>query len=129
MSASKRDTGSNLAKVDAQVVQPDEYDELPEWTEETFARADLVIGGRVVRRGRPKAATTKIPVTLRLDPDVLAAFRAGGAGWQTRMNDALRQAIGPSGRGRGQRIQKNAPGVSKPKADEPAPTRKPKKAR
>jgi uncharacterized protein (DUF4415 family) len=44
------------------------------------------------RRGRPKAASTKELVTLRLDPDVLRFFRGNGDGWQTRINDALRKA-------------------------------------
>lgn len=45
------------------------------------------------RMGRPKAAVTKERVTIRLSPDVLAAFRATGAGWQTRMDAALREWI------------------------------------
>jgi len=40
-------------------------------------------------RGRPRSVTHKIPVTLRLDPQIVNFFRAGGRGWQTRMNDAL----------------------------------------
>ena len=47
-----------------------------------------------VQRGRPKAAVTKTAVTLRLDPDVVASFRATGKGWQGRMNAALRKAAG-----------------------------------
>ncbi|MDO5059941.1 MAG: BrnA antitoxin family protein [Neisseria sp.] len=46
-----------------------------------------------IRRGRPKAAQTKEQVTLRLSPDVLAAFRKDGKGWQTRINEALRQYL------------------------------------
>lgn len=41
------------------------------------------------RRGRP-AGSDKESTTIRLDRDILAAFRAGGPGWQTRMNAALR---------------------------------------
>ena len=41
--------------------------------------------------GRPKATVTKEAVNIRLSPDVLAAFRAGGAGWQTRVDAALRE--------------------------------------
>jgi uncharacterized protein (DUF4415 family)/uncharacterized DUF497 family protein len=52
-------------------------------------------------RGRPKADRTKVPVTLRLDRDVVEAFRAKGPGWQTRMNAALREAAAGSSRGRG----------------------------
>jgi uncharacterized protein (DUF4415 family) len=39
--------------------------------------------------GRPKAERTKVPVTMRLDPDVLAYFKASGPGWQTRMGEVL----------------------------------------
>jgi len=39
--------------------------------------------------GRPKAEVTKQPVNIRLSPGVLAAFRASGAGWQTRIDAAL----------------------------------------
>ncbi|MBU6163320.1 MAG: BrnA antitoxin family protein [Myxococcales bacterium] len=45
----------------------------------------------MVRRGRPPAAKTKVALTVRYDADVIAAFRATGKGWQTRMNDALRE--------------------------------------
>ena len=41
------------------------------------------------RRGRPKADVTKEPVTVRLDPEIVAYFRETGAGWQTRLNDVL----------------------------------------
>jgi uncharacterized protein (DUF4415 family) len=44
-----------------------------------------------VQRGRPKAEVTKVPVKLRLDPDVLAVLRATGDGWQTRVNRILRE--------------------------------------
>lgn len=47
-----------------------------------------------VKRGRPKAEVTKVSTTIRLDPDVLEAFRAEGPGWQSRINAALRQAAG-----------------------------------
>jgi uncharacterized protein (DUF4415 family) len=44
-------------------------------------------------RGRPAGSTkhdSKQAVTVRYSPDVLEAFRSTGAGWQTRMNDALK---------------------------------------
>lgn len=47
-----------------------------------------------VQRGRPKAEVTKVSTTIRLDPDVIAAFKAKGPGWQSRINDALRKAAG-----------------------------------
>lgn len=46
------------------------------------------------RRGRPIQPHPKAPVTMRLDADVLAAWKATGPGWQTRMNEALRRAVG-----------------------------------
>lgn len=42
--------------------------------------------------GRPKSSNPKVAVSLRLDADVLEAFKRGGEGWQTRMNEALRKA-------------------------------------
>lgn len=44
--------------------------------------------------GRPKAESPKVAVSLRLDHDVVARFKASGPGWQTRMNNALRDAAG-----------------------------------
>lgn len=41
------------------------------------------------RRGRPPQTTHKQPVTLRLDPDALATWRASGKGWQTRAAQVL----------------------------------------
>jgi len=42
------------------------------------------------KRGRPPVETPKKQVTLRLDQDVIEHFKAGGPGWQTRINDALK---------------------------------------
>jgi uncharacterized protein (DUF4415 family) len=61
-----------------------------------FAKAELRIGGDlVVRRkpGRPRSATPKKLIALRLDPDVIEGFRAGGTGWQSRVNAALREHL------------------------------------
>ena len=78
-------------------------DDAPELTEEIARRAELAIGGTIVRPatgtltrvGRPpQGAAAKAQVTLRLDPDVIAKFRADGPGWQSRMNAALRKAAG-----------------------------------
>ena len=68
-------------------------DDAPEWTQEMFDRAEIRIGDKVIRRGRPPGST-KTQISLRLDQDVLAAFRAEGPGWQSRMNAALRKAAG-----------------------------------
>ena len=42
-------------------------------------------------RGRPPLETPKIATAIRFDADVLAGLRATGKGWQTRVNDAMRQ--------------------------------------
>ena len=42
------------------------------------------------QRGRPAGSGIKEQVAIRFDRDVIAAFRASGSGWQTRMNDALK---------------------------------------
>ena len=83
MTVSKRSTESTW-------VDPDDA---PELTDEWFEKADLMIGEKVVRRGRP-AGSFKNLVSLRLDKDVIDHFRSSGPGWQTRMNDALRKAAG-----------------------------------
>ena len=71
----------------------------PELTAEDFARMrpaaevvpDIV---EAYRRSRGKQkAPTKEKVTLRLDADVVGHFRKGGKGWQTRLNDTLRNAV------------------------------------
>jgi uncharacterized protein (DUF4415 family) len=68
-------------------------DDAPELTAAFFNSADLYEGQKVKARGRPKSALTKEPVKLRLDADVLAALRASGEGWQTRINDTLRASL------------------------------------
>jgi uncharacterized protein (DUF4415 family) len=70
-------------------------DDAPELTDEWFAKADLYMGEKLVRRGgRPNKLAPKEAVNIRLDPDVLAYFRATGPGWQSRINAALRKAMG-----------------------------------
>ena len=62
-------------------------DDRPATEEELRAGVEAARRGR----GRPAGTGSKEQVAIRIDRDVLAAFRAGGAGWQTRMNDALRE--------------------------------------
>ncbi len=80
-------------------------DDAPDLTDAWFDGAVRFEGGEPVeegvarveakaRGGRPRAPYPKKAVTLRLDPDVLAHFRAQGPGWQTRINAALRDAAG-----------------------------------
>lgn len=47
----------------------------------------------VVGRGRPRVAKPKVSTTIRLSQDVIDHFKAGGRGWQTRINDALLEWI------------------------------------
>ena len=47
-----------------------------------------------VRRGRPPVARPKVSTTIRLSQDVIDHFKAGGRGWQTRIDQALREWIG-----------------------------------
>jgi uncharacterized protein (DUF4415 family) len=57
---------------------------------DTFVPTDEQFAQMKRRGGRPKLETPKLPVTIRLDSDVVDHFKASGSGWQTRMNDALR---------------------------------------
>ena len=79
-------------------------DDAPELTDEFLEKGIWKIGDRTIsreegqaamrkalRRGRPKAESRKLALTVRYDADVVAAFKATGAGWQTRMNEALRE--------------------------------------
>ena len=88
MTAKKRSTPTTWS-------DPDDASEL---TAEFFESADLYQGNKIQSRGRPKAAVTKEPIKLRLDPDVLAALRASGDGWQTRINETLRASLRLAGR-------------------------------
>jgi uncharacterized protein (DUF4415 family) len=71
----------------------------PEWTEADFARArpisdfpELAAAFPKSKGGRPRGSD-KQQVSLRLDKDIVAGFKAGGPGWQSRMNEALRDAL------------------------------------
>jgi len=82
----------DIASADARPLKPEDYEEIPELTDEWFRGADLYEGDKLIRRGRPPSSSRKRPVSLRLDPDVLAHFRRGGRGWQSRVNAVLRKA-------------------------------------
>jgi len=91
MTTPARTIGSDLEAVDAYELIAADYEEIPELTEEWFARAEVHEGGKPVRRGRPKSESPKKAVNLRLSERVITGFRAGGPGWQTRINAALEQ--------------------------------------
>ncbi len=86
MSGNKRNTGRSSEWVDP--------DDAPEIDDAFIARVEITEGRKIIRRGRPPLATVKQPVSLRLDADVIEHFKAGGAGWHTRINDTLRRAMG-----------------------------------
>lgn len=97
-----------MSKKSRRVVDPDN----PEWTAADFKRArparevvPHIVEAYLRRRGRPpQGEAAKVQVTLRLDPAVIAHFKAAGEGWQTRINDTLTQAIaGKAPRARGVR--------------------------
>lgn len=81
--ASPRSLGSDLAKVAAHVIKPEEYDELPELT------GDMLVRGQVNKGGRPRAENPKKLISIRLPEDVIEKWRATGPGWQTRMAEKL----------------------------------------
>jgi uncharacterized protein (DUF4415 family) len=95
MTERKRAIGGDLKKADPPVPHEKDHDEIPELTDADFARGIWHRGGKPLPhgpRGRPKSGNPKHPVSLRLDPDVLAHFRRSGRGWQSRINAVLRKA-------------------------------------
>jgi uncharacterized protein (DUF4415 family) len=81
----------------------------PEWTEEDFKRAIpideappdlqamiLAAFPNTKLRG-PQKAPTKVPVSLRLSREVVDHYKATGDGWQTRIDDALKDLIKKAG--------------------------------
>lgn len=74
--------------------------DIPEMTDAHFAAAKRmrdampeVVDAFKRGRGRPRVERPKTRVSLRLDPDVVAAYRATGKGWQKRINDTLARAV------------------------------------
>ena len=94
-------TGKHLTEDQIQRMIASDPD-APEATDEQLAQAkpfteafpSLAEAIRKNVGGRPKADNPKVAVSLRLDQDIVARFKASGPGWQTRMNDALRHAAG-----------------------------------
>ncbi|GGE16964.1 hypothetical protein GCM10011390_40080 [Aureimonas endophytica] len=77
----------------------DEVSDNPEWTEEDFAKAkpfaEVFPGlAESLRRDRdhPARQEKRQEVRLRLDADVVAKFKATGKGWQSRINEVLKNA-------------------------------------
>lgn len=70
-----------------------------EITDAEFSRMDRAVSSMpdLVQKARrirgPQKTPVKIPVSMRLDSDLVEALKAGGPGWQSRANDALRRAL------------------------------------
>ncbi len=71
----------------ARDTESDNYD--PNDSQAVDAFWDTAMIETVVRRGKNQRPT-KEQIAIRLSPEVLAAFRASGKGWQTRMDEALK---------------------------------------
>lgn len=71
-------------------------DDAPPLNRKWFGEADVMVGRKIVRRGRPSGTAKKQAISIRLDRDVLAHFRKAGPGWQARINATLRRSMGHS---------------------------------
>jgi len=73
----------------------------PEWSAEDFKRArppHEVLPPHILKafpktRG-PQAAAKKVSVSIRLTAEVVERFKADGPGWQSRIDDVLKKAVG-----------------------------------
>ena len=72
-----------MVRVDAHTLKKEEYEDLPELTEEMLARA------KVNKGGRPISPNPRKLISLRLPADVIELWKATGPGWQTRMAERL----------------------------------------
>jgi uncharacterized protein (DUF4415 family) len=84
--ASRRSLKSDLARVDAHVIRPKEYRDLPQLTTEMLLRV------KVKKGGRPVSANPRKLISLRLPADVIERWKSTGPGWQTRMAERLSKA-------------------------------------
>ena len=80
---SRRTLKSDLRKVDAHIIRPHEYKELPELSVGALSRAVVNKGGR------PRSANPRKLISIRLPVDVIEQWKATGPGWQTRMANRL----------------------------------------
>jgi uncharacterized protein (DUF4415 family) len=71
----------------------------PEWTDADFARAKPLaavlpeMAAEARKVGRPRSEHPKVAISLRLDPDVVEAYKATGRGWQVQINKVLRASM------------------------------------
>ena len=86
-------------KLNAELVDGDAPEATDEWFERARPAKDVLpglVGDKAAaellkpKRGRPPVANPKEHLNIRLDADIVDAFRRTGSGWQTKLNDALR---------------------------------------
>ena len=68
-------------------------DDAPELTDAFFEQADEYKNGVLIKQGHSSKAAIKTAIKLRLDLDIITAFKATGDDWQLRMNDVLREWV------------------------------------
>ena len=101
---SKRNSsGSGKVSDDVSPFEADLDDEIVAFDDAFFEQAAVTRGGEVIRegrgtltnRGRPPLpeGTRKELVSLRLSPDILWWLRSTGPGWQSRLEDMLRERM------------------------------------
>ena len=89
-------TDAEEADIQAQIAEdPDDFEKDSEWFRRARPATEVVphIVERYQRTRGKQKAPTKEKVTVRLDADIVAHFREGGKGWQTRLNNTLRKAV------------------------------------
>jgi uncharacterized protein (DUF4415 family) len=104
----KNKPGSPSSAAEAEAARHAAFEgEVPPLGKDFFEGARIRIGDRILReadgtftrRGRPpKGARAKVQQSLRLSPEVLEHFRAGGPGWQARIDEVLRGYVAGAGR-------------------------------
>jgi uncharacterized protein (DUF4415 family) len=99
MTAKSNAIRSNLRKIDAHRISSSEYDEIPEMTDADLRRSTLKVAGKPATREEFAVAVDarlgKLRVSIMLDAAVVDFFKAkaGARGYQTLINQALRQAM------------------------------------
>lgn len=90
MTVNKGSIGTDLTRLDAHVVQPGEYEEIPELTDEMMAKAVFSPGGEsaLLKSLGDRAEAGRLAVDL--DPDLAERLIATGEDWQARVNAILR---------------------------------------
>lgn len=96
MNAKSKNIKSNLKKIDDHRIKANEYDDLPELTDEAMDRAVYKVAG--VEKNPPKhrgkqKTPTKIALQIRLPPEVVKYFKAEGSGWQSHIGEVLKKWI------------------------------------